>query len=71
MSEQIQPTTAAIVAGRGASGTSLAPALWASTTWESEGFDDAKRRATGMRMGEFYSRYSNPTVRSFEEAMAR
>jgi cystathionine beta-lyase/cystathionine gamma-synthase len=70
MSEQIQPTTAAIVAGRGASGTSLAPALWASTTWESEGFDDAKRRATGMRMGEFYSRYSNPTVRSFEEAMA-
>ena len=70
MSEQIQPATAAIVAGRGASGTSLAPALWASTTWESEGFDDAKRRATGLRMGEFYSRYANPTVRSFEEAVA-
>ncbi|TPW12945.1 MAG: Cys/Met metabolism PLP-dependent enzyme [Acidimicrobiaceae bacterium] len=58
------------MAGRGASGTSLAPALWASTTWESEGFDDAKRRATGLRMGEFYSRYANPTVRSFEEAVA-
>ncbi|MEN9822749.1 MAG: hypothetical protein RLZ04_1175 [Actinomycetota bacterium] len=31
---------------------------------------DARKRATGVRSGEFYSRYSNPTVRSFEEAMA-
>ena len=70
MGEQMQPATEAIVAGRGASGTSLAPALWASTAWESEGYDDAKRRASGLRMGEFYSRYANPTVRSFEEAVA-
>lgn len=65
-----QPATRAITAGRNHSGRSLAPALWASTTWESVDFDDAKRRATGTRSGEFYSRYSNPTVRSFEEAMA-
>lgn len=65
-----QPATRAVTAGRGHSGSSLAPALWASSTWESSGLDDANRRATGLRSGEFYSRYSNPTVRSFEEAVA-
>ena len=64
------PETRAISAGRAASGSSLAPALWASSTWESEGLDDATRRATAVRHGDFYSRYANPTVRSFEEAMA-
>ena len=49
---------------------SLAPALWASSTWESESLDDAHRRATAQRHDGFYSRYSNPTVRSFEEAIA-
>jgi cystathionine beta-lyase/cystathionine gamma-synthase len=64
------PATRAITAGRAASGTSLAPALWASSTWESESLEDAHRRATSVRHGDFYSRYCNPTVRSFEEAMA-
>ncbi len=64
------PETLAITAGRAASGSSLAPALWASSTWESEGLDDANRRATSVRHGDFYSRYSNPTVNSFEQAMA-
>ena len=70
MSDQPQPATVAITAGRRASGTSLAPALWASTTWESSSLGDAERRANGTRVGEFYSRYANPTVRSFEEAIA-
>lgn len=70
MSDQPQPATVAITAGRRASGTSLAPALWASTTWESSSLGDAERRANGTRVGEFYSRYANPTVRSFEEALA-
>ena len=70
MSDQPQPATVAITAGRHASGTSLAPALWASTTWESSSLDDAERRAGGTRVDEFYSRYANPTVRSFEEAIA-
>ncbi len=48
----------------------MAPALWASSVWESDGFDDAHRRATALRADEFYGRYSNPTVRSFEEAIA-
>lgn len=69
MSEH-QPATQAITAGRAASGRSLAPALWASTAWESEGLADARRRAMGTRIGEFYSRYGNPTVRSFEDAIA-
>ncbi len=70
MSEQQQPATRAIAAGRAASGTSLAPALWATSVWESESLVDARRRATGTRAAEFYSRYANPTVRSFEEAVA-
>jgi cystathionine beta-lyase/cystathionine gamma-synthase len=66
----VAPETLAITAGRAASGSSLAPALWASSTWESESLDDAHRRATSLRHDGFYSRYSNPTVRSFEEAIA-
>ena len=31
---------------------------------------DARRRATGVRSGEFYGRYANPTVASFEQAVA-
>jgi len=44
--------------------------MWASTTWESTGMDDARQRATGVRRNEFYSRYANPTVRDFEVAIA-
>ena len=69
-SSDVAPETLAITAGRSSSGSSLAPALWASSTWESEGLDDAHRRATGVRHDGFYSRYSNPTVRSFEQAIA-
>ncbi len=64
------PATTAITAGRGHSGSSLAPALWASSVWQSTGMDDARRRATGVRSGEFYGRYANPTVASFEDAVA-
>jgi cystathionine beta-lyase/cystathionine gamma-synthase len=66
----VAPETLAIMAGRVASGRSLAPAMWSSSTWESTDLDDAHRRATSVRHGDFYSRYANPTVRSFEEAMA-
>ncbi len=65
-----QPATRAITAGRGHSGRSLAPALWASSVWESTDMNDARRRATGVRSTEFYGRYGNPTVASFEEAVA-
>lgn len=38
--------------------------------WESESLDDATRRATGMRSQEFYTRFANPTVSQFEQAIA-
>lgn len=66
----LQPASTAITAGRAASGSALAPALWASSVWESTCLDDAHRRATGLRSDEFYGRYANPTVRSFEQAIA-
>lgn len=62
--------TAAIIAGRSANGSSLATPLWASSTWCSSSLVDARKRATGQRATEFYSRYSNPTVRAFEEAVS-
>ena len=64
------PATQAITAGRAHCGKSLAPALWASSTWESDGLDDANRRATSTRHNDFYSRYANPTVEQFEHAVA-
>lgn len=66
----MKPATTAITAGRRASGASLAPALWASSVWESAGLDDANERAIALRSDEFYGRYGNPTVRSFEQAIA-
>ena len=68
--QSLRPASTAITAGRAASGSSLAPALWASSVWESTCLDDAHRRATDMRPDEFYGRYANPTVRSFEQAIA-
>jgi cystathionine beta-lyase/cystathionine gamma-synthase len=67
---ELKPASIAIAAGRSASGSALAPALWASSVWESTCLDDAHRRATGLRSDEFYGRYANPTVRSFEQAIA-
>ena len=69
--EPLRPATLAITAGRSHSGRSLAPALWASSVWQSSDMADARKRAMGVRSGEFYGRYANPTVASFEEAVAQ
>lgn len=63
------PDTTAITAGRGTS-ASLAPGIWPSTVWESNSLEDATRRATSLRSSEFYSRFANPTVAQFEDAIA-
>jgi len=70
VSDDLSPATRAVTAGRRAQGASLATPLWGSSTWQTGGLDDTRRRATALRAGEFYSRYANPTVRAFEEAMA-
>jgi len=62
--------TTAITAGRGYGGASLAPPVWASSAFEVEGVDDGRRKATRLKSDHFYSRYGNPTVTAFEQAVA-
>lgn len=68
--EERSASTRAITAGRGQQGASLMPPLWGTSTWQTAGLDDTRKRATGVRADQFYSRYHNPTVRAFEEAIA-
>lgn len=70
MGDQRSPDTRAITSGRSQQGTSLTPPLWGTSTWQGAGLDDIRKRATGLRADGFYSRYANPTVRAFEEAVA-
>ena len=67
MSER--PETTAVTSGRDSSGA-LAPSLWPSTVWQTDGLDDTARKATGTRMQGLYGRYANPTVQQLESAVA-
>ena len=64
-----QPETTAITAGRDASGA-LAPTIWTSTTWQSNGLDETSKAAVAVHTTGNYARYSNPSVRDFERAVA-
>ena len=64
-----QPATTDITAGRDDSG-SLAPSLTPSSTWTSSGLEESHRQATAIHETKNYSRYANPTVESFEKAIA-
>jgi cystathionine beta-lyase/cystathionine gamma-synthase len=64
-----QPETTAITAGRDDSGA-LSPTIWTSTTWQSSGLDDTSKAATSVHSTGNYARYSNPSVRDFERAIA-
>ena len=61
----LRPQTTAIRAGRGGSGTSLAPVLWPTTTFVAPTVEDAHRWATTTRAERFYTRYGNPTINAF------
>lgn len=63
------PDTHAITSGRDDS-RSLSPAIWPNSVWKSDSLADATQRATGLRSDTFYSRYANPTVTHFENAVA-
>ena len=63
------PETTAITAGRDSSGA-LSPALWASSTWHTNDLDGTQRGAKAVHESGYYSRYANPTVDSFECAIA-
>lgn len=62
--------TRAVTAGRGANQGSLSVPLWATTAFAQDGLDEAGAKATTPRVKDFYSRYGNPTVAAFEEAVA-
>ena len=64
------PDTVAILGGRSANGTSLGAPIWASAVWQQQSLADARRASAGTRRPEFYSRYANPTVNAFEQAIA-
>ncbi|HUF33733.1 MAG TPA: PLP-dependent aspartate aminotransferase family protein [Acidimicrobiales bacterium] len=59
--------TRAVRAGRDE--RSLAPPLWATSTFETESLDEGLRMATSPRATTFYGRHGNPTVAAFEEAV--
>jgi cystathionine beta-lyase/cystathionine gamma-synthase len=65
------PETTAIRAGRADNDTALAPILWATTTFVTPTVEEGRRLATTIGPNRFYSRYGNPTVRGFEEAIAQ
>jgi methionine-gamma-lyase len=62
--------TRLIRSGRRHNETALAPLIWATSTFTAPSIDEGRRMATTTGVSRFYSRYSNPTVADFEEAIA-
>jgi cystathionine beta-lyase/cystathionine gamma-synthase len=60
----------AIRAGRADNSTALAPILWGTSVFVTPTLEDARRMSTRPRAERFYSRYSNPSVKAFEDAVA-
>ena len=69
--DELHPETRAIRAGRADNDTALAPILWATTTFVTPTVEEGRRMATGVGAARFYSRYGNPTVNGFEDAIAQ
>jgi cystathionine beta-lyase/cystathionine gamma-synthase len=66
----LHPESLAIRAGRADNATALAPILWGTSAFVTPSLADARRMSTRPRADRFYSRYSNPSVKAFEDAMA-
>jgi len=62
--------TTAITSGRGASGDSLAPALFPSTAYEVATVAEQADMVARARPDKLYSRFGSPTVRDLEAAVA-
>ncbi len=60
----------AIRAGRADNATALAPVLWGSSAFVTPTLAEARRMSTVAHAEHFYSRYSNPSVKAFEDAVA-
>lgn len=68
--DHFRPQTRAILSGRQGDDRSLAPVLWATSTFSAPTVAEARRLATTPGVDRFYSRYGNPTVSGFEELIA-
>lgn len=66
----LHPETRAIRAGRSDNDMALAPILWATTTFVTPTVEEGRRLATTPGVSRFYTRFGNPTVRGFEDAIA-
>jgi cystathionine beta-lyase/cystathionine gamma-synthase len=66
----VRPDTVAVRSGRKRNGDALAPTIVTTTTWASDSVDEAHRKALRPRSPEFYSRYGNPGVQAFADAVA-
>jgi cystathionine beta-lyase/cystathionine gamma-synthase len=64
------PETRLIRAGRSENDVALAPVLWTSTTFVTPTVEEGRAMATSSRSRRFYTRYGNPTVNQFEDAIA-
>ena len=62
--------TVAIRAGREHNGTDLAPAIHPTTTFVTPTVAEGRRMASSAGALRFYSRYGNPSVAQFEQAIA-
>lgn len=69
-SSELHPETRAVRGGRAGCEPALAPVIWASSTFVSPDVDSAQAAATSISGDRFYSRYGNPTVADFEQAVA-
>jgi cystathionine beta-lyase/cystathionine gamma-synthase len=65
-----RPETRAVRSGRRWGGSSLAPVLFPSTTYEVASVDDHREMAGTPHPSLYYSRFGSPTVHDFEDAVA-
>lgn len=68
---ELHPETVAILAGRAEGQRSLAPVIFQTSTFETPTIAEAREAATTPGSEQFYSRYGNPSVGAFEDAIAR
>jgi len=67
---KLHSDTVAIRSGRRADGNSLSPVLFPSAVFSAETVEEARTKATSVGSDRFYSRYGNPTVAAFQDAIA-
>jgi cystathionine beta-lyase/cystathionine gamma-synthase len=68
--QQQRPETRVVTSGRADGETSLAPILYPTTTFSTPTVAEGERMATDPTADRFYTRYGNPTIAAFEDAVA-